>query len=95
MEQKTRSKYADYIAAAIRSVQQESGLTFPEGTILITKTYNELSGINEIIGLKVFVCNIPSPYDFYIAFPSEHEKYYKLQKYFQEYLDTYDLTFEE
>ena len=89
MHQELRSKYAEYIAEAIKYIQKESKLTLPEGTILITKSYTGLYDIDDIIGIKLFVCDIPSAYDFYIAFPSENEKYYKMQKYFQEYLDLY------
>ena len=87
-----RAKYVDYIAAGLRFIQAESGLTLPEETILIVKSYCSLSELNELIGLKVFVCDIPSVYDFFISFPAKNVNHYKLQKYFYEYLDTHSLA---
>lgn len=95
MNQEIRSKYATYISAAIRYIQKESGLVLPEDTILITKSYTGLYEIDDMIGLKVFVCDIPSAFDFYIAFPSENMQYYKMQRYFQEYLDSYPFDIDE
>lgn len=92
MKSETRSKYAEYIAEAIRFAQKEAKLTFPEETILIVKSYGPLAELDEIIGLKIFVSDISSSDDFFIAFPSENIGQYKLQKYFKEYLDLYLLA---
>jgi len=91
MNKETRTKYADYIAEGIRYIQKESKLTLPEGTILIVKSYSPLASLDDIIGLKIFVYDIPNPSDFFIVFPSENIKQYKLLKYFNEYLQLYSL----
>jgi hypothetical protein len=92
MNQETRSKYADYIAAGWRYAMEETGLKeWPSGTIIIAKSYSILSEIDEIIGIKIFACDIQSPFDFFVAFPSEFQESYKLQDAFMEYLGIYDL----
>lgn len=95
MKPEIRSKYAEYISSAIRFAQKEAGLNLPKETILIVKSYEELSNLEDIIGLKIFVCDMPSSYDFFIAFPSDNVNHYKLQKYFDEYLSLYSLNLED
>lgn len=93
MNQKTRSKYADYIAEGWRYAMKETGLKeWPPGTIIIAKSYSILAEIDEIIGVKIFVCDIPSAFDFFVAFPAEFQESYKLQDAFMEYLGLYDLV---
>ena len=92
MEKERRSKLADYIASAIRFASKETGLEWPEETILVAKSYEELAELNEIIGMKIYIMNMPSAYSFFVAFPAENIGSALLQKAFLEYLDLYDLS---
>ena len=91
MNAETRSKYAEYIAEAIRFSIKETGLKWPEETILVVKSYSSLAEIDEIIGVKIFVMDMPSSYEFSVAFPSCYNDEYKLQKAFNEYQEIYSL----
>jgi hypothetical protein len=82
-----RSTYAKYIAEALQEAQRVTGINLPEGTVLVAKSYSPLAAYDEIIGMKIFVMDMPSSYEFFIAFPSANEKYYPLQKAFCEALD--------
>jgi len=84
MNKETRAKYADYIAKCMREAMKETGLTWPDDTILCVKSWSELAELDEIIGIKVFVTDIPSSFDFFFAFPSENESCYRLLKAFRE-----------
>ena len=87
MDEETRSKYAEKIASEIRYAQKETGLTFPKETILVVKSYSELAELDSIIGLDIYVMDMPSSYEYFVAFPSWKERHYKLQKAFIEALD--------
>ena len=91
MNAETRSKYAEYIAGAIRFAIKETGLIWPDETMLVVKSYSPLAEIDEIIGMKIFVMDMPSSYEFFVAFPSCHHNKYKLQKAFNEYQEIYSL----
>ena len=84
MDKETRSKYAEKIASEIRYVQKETGIMLPDKTILVVKSYSELAELDNIIGIDIYVMDMPSSYEYFIAFPSSNEKYYKLQKAFIE-----------
>ncbi len=86
-----RSKYVEYIAAGIRYIQEETKLSLPEDTILICKSYCELARFDKIIGMEVYISDIPSDYDFFIAFKSRHKNSVKLLKCFEDYLSTFDM----
>ena len=86
-----RSKYADYIADAMRFAAKETGLQWPDETIIVAKSYSELAGIDDIIGMRVFVMDMPSSFDFFVAFPALFEVEQKLQKAFGEYQGLYSL----
>ncbi|HAR37926.1 MAG TPA: hypothetical protein DCS09_04750 [Porphyromonadaceae bacterium] len=87
MNAEKRAKYADYIAAAVRYAIQETGLKWPEATILVVKSYSELAGVDSIIGFQVYVMDMPSSFDFFVAFPAAYTNKYKLQKAFLEYME--------
>ena len=89
MDDVYRSKMARYIASAIRYATKETGVEWPEDTILVTQSYNELSEIDEIIGMKIYVMNMPSCYDLFVAFKSDNVSKYDLQKSFLEYIEMY------
>lgn len=91
MNAETRAKYAEYIAEAIRYAMKEAGLKWPEETILVAKSYSPLVEIDEIIGMKIFVMDMPSSYEFFVAFPSCYNDEYKLQRAFNEYQEIYPL----
>ena len=86
-----RSIYAKYLAEALQEAQKITGINFPEDTILVAKSYSPLAAYDEIIGMKIFVMDMPSSYEFFIAFPSGNEEYYPLQKAFCEALDALDV----
>ena len=90
MNPELRSQYVEYIAEAIRFAIKETGMDFPKETIIVAKSYSELANLNDILGLKIYVMDMPSSYDFFIAFPSENVKHYKLQKSFLDFLNLYD-----
>ncbi len=91
MNIETRIKYADYIAKCIREASIETGVNWPEETILVVKSYSELANIDEIIGMKIWVMDMPSSFDLFVAFPSENVDCYKLQKAFRENVESFDL----
>lgn len=90
MKPEKRSLYADYIASAIRYAHNETGLDWPDDTILIVHNTCALAELNEIIGLKIYTCNIPSSFEFFVALESDNECW-KLQECFREYLELYPL----
>ncbi len=93
MNTETRAKYADYIAECLQMAANETGVEWPKDTILVVKTYSDLAELNEIIGMKIWVMDMPSSFDFFVAFPSNNVDCYKLQKVFKENLDcfTFDI----
>lgn len=88
----TRAKYAEHLAGAIRFAEKETGLKWPDETIIVAKSYSELSEIDEIIGIKIYVMDMPSSYEFFVAFPSCLEKERGLQKAFSEYQELYPMS---
>ena len=91
MDKITKSKYADYLAKCIRETIKSTGLEWPEETILCVKSYSDLAYFDQIIGMKIYVMDMPSAYDFWVAFPAQEESKYELQKAFRECLDLYPL----
>jgi len=91
METETRIKYADYIGECIRIASKDTGLDWPDDTILCVKTCSELAELDEILGMKIWVMDMPSSYDFFIAFPSENVDCYILQKAFRENMECFAL----
>lgn len=91
MKTEIRANYANNIADAIRFTMKETGLEWPEETILIVKRYSPLAEIDEIVGLKIFVSDMPSSFEYFVAFPSCHQSAYKLQKAWSEYHEIYNL----
>ena len=91
MNAEMRSKYADYIAEAIRFAMKETRLKWPDKTILVVKSYSPLAEIDEIIGMGIFVMDMPSSHEFFVAFPSCYHDEYKLQRAFNEYQELYSL----
>jgi len=89
MELSTRSNYANYIAKCIRVATEETGIQWPADTILCVKTYSELAELDEIIGMKIWVMDMPSAYEFFPAFRSENIDCYKLQEVFRENLELF------
>jgi len=85
-----RSKYADYITAALSFATSETGLQWPVATIIIAKNYLKLAGVDEIVGLRVYVVDMSSPVDFTVAFPSYCEDERRLQTAFREYQELHD-----
>jgi hypothetical protein len=94
MTPETRSKYADYIASALRHATTETGKRWPKETVLVVQSYAELAEIDDIIGMKIYIFDMPSPFDFAPVFPSQFEGDRSLLKAFREYTQLYDV-FEE
>ncbi len=92
MTPERRSQWAQYIATGVQFAIKEAGLYWPDDTIIVAKTYGELSDLDEIIGMKIYAMDMPSSYDFFLAFPMENVKCTKLQKAFLEYTNLYDLN---
>ena len=91
MNNKLRSQYANYLSDAIRYAMKETKVNFPKKTIIVAKSYTPLAEIDEIIGMKIYVMDMPSSFEFFIAFPAENTQQYKLQKAFLEYIELYSL----
>ena len=89
MDAETRAKYAEYIAEAIIFSARETGLEWPSETILVVKSDSPLAEIDDIIGMKIFVMNMPGSYEFFVAFHSCFYDKYKLQNAFNDYLTMY------
>jgi len=89
------SKYARYIAHAIRFTTKETGLEWPDDTYIITTSSNELAEVDSILGMKVIVADIPSSFDFYFGFPSAFEKEYPLQRSLRYFFEAYFLDEQE
>ena len=89
MKQELRSKYANLLADCIRIAEEETGMQWPKTTIICVKPYSPLTKLDEILGMKIFVMDIPSEYEFFAAFPAENSDKYVLQKVFRDCLDSF------
>ena len=89
-----RSKYVEYIANALRFSEKETGAKWPEDTIIVAKSVSSLAETDALMGMQVFVMDMPSSYDFFVAFPSRHVHSYKLQKAFNDYQEMYPFSTE-
>jgi len=88
MKQELRSKYANLLADCIRIAEEETGRQWPETTIICVKSYSPLAELDEILGMKIFVMDMPSEYEFFVAFPAENSDRWALQKVFRDCLDS-------
>jgi len=86
-----RSFYAEYIAGAIRFCYENTGFYFPDETIICVKSYSELAEHSEILGFKIYAMDMPSSFDFWLAFPSDNNGIYILHKTLEEYFNLYDI----
>jgi hypothetical protein len=86
MKAERRAEFADYIAEGIRFSTMQTGQKWPDETIVVAKSYSELASLDNIIGMPVFVMDMPSSFDFFVAFPAQFEHERELQKKFEEYL---------
>ncbi len=91
MKPERRDELAEYIAKGIRYAARETKLQWPEDMIIVATSFCELSELDAILGIKIYLMDMPSSFDFFVAFPSENETSYKLQKAFLEYLELYEL----
>lgn len=91
----TRAKYAEYITTGISLVIQETGLPWPDTTIIITKPWCELAELDTLIGWPIYVTEMQSSYDFHLSIPANEESSRKLLKSFDEYLNLYSLDLED
>jgi len=87
MTEEGRSKYAGYLAKCLMEATKETGLKWPDDTILCVKPWSEIAELAEILGIKVFVVDIPSQFDLFLSFPSKNVEKYKLLKSFRENLE--------
>jgi len=89
----TRHKYAEYIATGWREAAMENkGIHWPEKTIIIASLFGGLDdlGIDELMGMPIFIADLHSGYDFILAIPSASEKERKLLKAFDDWRDWND-----
>ena len=91
MDVEQRIRYTEYIAAAIRFAEAETGLRWPDETIIVAKSYCPLVGLDKIIGIPIFIMDMPSAVDFSVAFPAGYEGRAGLQKAFEEYQSLYNV----
>ena len=89
MKIEERAALADYIAEGLRYAMKGTGLEWPKDTVIVTKSYNEIADIDEILGMKVYIVDALRPFEWFVGFPSENVKSYKLQKELMEYIDIY------
>jgi hypothetical protein len=88
--QLARSEIAEYIAEGIRYASKETGMIWPEKTVIVTHSTSELAELDDLLGWPIMIMDIPSGYPFFVAFPSEELDKAALQKSFLEFLDTND-----
>lgn len=86
-----KQKYVELIAAGIRYAISETNIKWPDDTIILTPHYHELSKIDEILGMKIYVMNIHCSCNFTVSFPARFEKEYLLLNKFLEYTDLYNI----
>ena len=91
MTPQRRSEYVQYMAGGLRYIKQITEHEAPDDTIIICKSYCELAELDEILGMPIYVSNIPSPFNFFIAFKSKNPTQAKAQAVFLEYMETYEL----
>jgi len=92
MNNKRRSEYADYLAAWLRSVHQDMDIRkIPDDMIIVTKSYGELAELDSILGIDVYVMDMPSDREFFIAFRSNNVDSYNLQKSFLEFSESFNV----
>jgi len=94
MKTEIKSKYAEYIAKIIRESMRETGLEWPKETIICVKPWNKLSELDEIIGMSIWVVNIPTTSEIFPAFPSKNAYSYRLLKAFEEFADLFSSDLE-
>jgi len=94
MNKESRVAYAEYLAKCLREAANETGIKWPDNTILCVKAWTEIAELDEIIGIKIFVVDIPSPFDLFFSFPSKNEDSYKLLKAFRENLELFGDCYE-
>lgn len=83
-----RRAYAEYIAGGLRYAEKETRKKWPAETVIVTKSYDALAEYDELLGMKILVMDVPSSYDYFLAFPAEDAIGKKsLQKAFLEYID--------
>jgi hypothetical protein len=91
-----KNTYIDYIAEGIRYALKNTKLKeFPEDTIICVVSYSPLTGLDTICGFPIFICNIDTSFEFFLAFKAHNEKYYKLLTSFKEFLEMYPLELGE
>ena len=93
MTPETKAAYVNYLARAIKFTEEETGLKWPGNAILVTQSYEDLAELDEIAGIKIYVTQISSSYDFFIAFPSEEPNRDLLLRAFDEFCDLYNIEF--
>ena len=95
MKPELRSVYVEYIAAGLRYASEQTGKQWPGSTVVVTKTYSKLAEVDDIMGMDVLVMDMPSSYEFFVAFRSCFESDYKLQTAFLEYMELYPFEAKE
>ena len=95
MKIERRETLASYIAEGLRYAMRETGLEWPEGTVIVTKSYNELAEKDDLLGMKVYVVDALGPFEWFVGFLSENVNSYKLQKELMEYIDLYPYPLED
>ena len=85
----TRQDYAEYIGECIRCAAKETGLLFPLDTVIVVQSWSELANYTDLLGFKIIICNFPSPFEFFVGFPSTEpiRKVDRLSRWFLEYLN--------
>ncbi len=91
MTPERRSVLAEYVASAVRYAAKDTKMQWPEDTIIVAKSYTELAELDDIIGMKIYIMDMPSSFDFFVAFKAENVEHSKLQKAFLEYLEMYNI----
>jgi len=91
MDKEVRVRYAEYIAECMREALTETGLkSYPDDVILCVSRYVELAVLDDILGMPIYIIDIPSSYDVTIAILSKKRQYLPLVKAFRkatEYID--------
>jgi len=91
MNNKRRSEYADYLAAWLRGIHRDTNMEVPNDMIIVTKSYGELAELDSILGMGVYVMDMPSDREFFIAFRSNNVDSYSLQKSFLEFSESFNV----
>ena len=82
-----RHIYAEFIAKAFRFIQEVTGQYPPDGTIIVCKSYSQLAEYDSILGKPIYIMDMPSAYEWFLATPYNNTKEVDIQRALIEFFD--------